>query len=140
MALARPPAGNYLIYNRVLSPTGQKLAITFQGADQYATVEPFGYNKSQVWKLQDYDAYTQAIVPVEATSLQAAWGDQGVKVIEAGNYVWAVRDGDEGYTIQDGDLTAEWGITKGYAGEKITIGKDYGVPNQRWVFEKVAEY
>jgi len=35
---------------------------------------------------------------VDATSLQAAWGGEGVKVIAAGDYVWTIRDGDEGYT------------------------------------------
>lgn len=32
------PTGNYIIYNRVLSPTGNKLAITFNSIDQGATV------------------------------------------------------------------------------------------------------
>ncbi len=46
--MSRPSAGNYIIYNRVLSPSGQKLAITFHGDGQFATVEPFGNNKNQV--------------------------------------------------------------------------------------------
>jgi len=46
--MPRPPAGTYIIYNRVLSPTGQKLAITFQGDDQFATVEPFERRNNQV--------------------------------------------------------------------------------------------
>ena len=46
--MSRPSAGNYIIYSRVFSPTGQKLAITFHGNDQYATVEPFGNNPNQV--------------------------------------------------------------------------------------------
>ena len=46
--MSRPSAGNYIIYNRVLSQTGQKLAITFNGDNQYPTVEPFGNSKHQV--------------------------------------------------------------------------------------------
>jgi hypothetical protein len=46
--MSRPTAGNYIIYNRVLSPTGQKLAITFQGENQFATVESFGHVKNQI--------------------------------------------------------------------------------------------
>ena len=46
--MSRPSAGNYIIYNRVLSPTGQKLAITFHGDNQFATVEPFGNNNNQI--------------------------------------------------------------------------------------------
>ena len=50
------------------------------------------------WDLQNYDENTQAVVPVEATNLQAAWGDEGVKVLKAGNYVWTIRGSEEGYT------------------------------------------
>lgn len=34
------PAGTYIIYNRVLSPAGEKLAISFNGNNQLATVKP----------------------------------------------------------------------------------------------------
>ena len=37
-----------MVYNRVLSPTDEKLAITFHGENQFATVEPLGDNKNQV--------------------------------------------------------------------------------------------
>ena len=115
--MSRPPPGNYIIYSRILGPTGQKLAITFHGDDRFATVEPYGHQKNQVvrnplfsviisinhyrylqWDLQNYDENTQAVVPVEATNLQAAWGDEGVKVLKAGNYVWTIRGSEEGYT------------------------------------------
>ena len=42
--MSRPPAGNYIIYSRVLGPSGQKLAITDHGdgENQFSLVEPFG--------------------------------------------------------------------------------------------------
>ena len=39
--------GDYVIYNRVLDPNGQKLAITFQGNGEYATLEPLTYSSEQ---------------------------------------------------------------------------------------------
>ena len=41
------PSGDYVIYNRVLGHTGSKLAITFNGVNQYATVQPLGSSASQ---------------------------------------------------------------------------------------------
>jgi len=39
--MSKPPAGLYIIYNRVLSPTGEKLAITYNGERNAVTVSPF---------------------------------------------------------------------------------------------------
>ena len=52
--MSRPSAGNYIIYNRVLSQTGQKLAITYHGDNQYPTVEPFGNNRNQVVRITSH--------------------------------------------------------------------------------------
>jgi CCL2 lectin-like len=49
--MSKPAAGNYVIYNRVLSPTGDKLAITFNGQNANATVQPLSYNASQKVRL-----------------------------------------------------------------------------------------
>ena len=47
--MSRPSAGNYVIYSRRLSPSGQKLVMTFNGENQYATLEPFtSQNNNQV--------------------------------------------------------------------------------------------
>ena len=46
--MSRPSAGNYRIYSRVLTPTGEKLAITFHGENQFVTVEPFTSDNNQV--------------------------------------------------------------------------------------------
>jgi hypothetical protein len=51
------------------------------------------------WTLQDYVSYNaQAVIPMEATNLQAAFGDNVVKVMKANSYLWVIRSGDEGYT------------------------------------------
>src|ERR1700753_962376 len=42
------PDGDYILYCRALSHTGQKLAITFNGDGKYATVEPLGYTENQI--------------------------------------------------------------------------------------------
>lgn len=46
--MSRPPAGNYVIYNRVLSTSGEKLALTFNGQSQTVTVKPLDKNASQI--------------------------------------------------------------------------------------------
>lgn len=43
-----PSNGDYVIYNRALGHTGDKLAITHNGNDQYATVEPLDRSSKQI--------------------------------------------------------------------------------------------
>ena len=40
ITMSRPSAGNYIIYSRVLSPTGDKLAFKAHDIDEFVTVEP----------------------------------------------------------------------------------------------------
>ena len=48
--MSRPSAGNYHIYNRLLSTAGERLAITFHGENQFVTIEPFAEdNNDQVF-------------------------------------------------------------------------------------------
>ena len=41
------PNGDYVIYSRVLSYTGQKLALTSNGVNQYAAVQPLASPAAQ---------------------------------------------------------------------------------------------
>jgi hypothetical protein len=48
IAMSKPTAGNYYIINRLLSPTGEKLAITFNGQEQTTTLTPMASLASQI--------------------------------------------------------------------------------------------
>ncbi|KAK6525860.1 hypothetical protein TWF281_010904 [Arthrobotrys megalospora] len=135
--MTKPAPGDYVIYSRVLSCTGEKLAITFCKKGGPATVTPLTYRKEQVWTISNYsDGRTQYVIPKKDSSLQVGWGDTGAVVIPAGEYVWTIRSGNEGFTIQDGDVTKNWGIVKGNTNEKVCISVDKGQPGQRWILEK----
>jgi hypothetical protein len=114
--MSKPEPGNYVIYNRVLSPTGEKLALSFNGENQTVTVEPFSDRSNLLasisslpyplysnvflqWSIVDYsDGRTQSLSPKNRGDLQAAWGSNVVTVLTAGSYVWTIRSSDSGYT------------------------------------------
>ncbi|KAF8198045.1 hypothetical protein BJ912DRAFT_952872 [Pholiota molesta] len=135
--MSKPPSGIYAIYNRVLSPAGEKLALNFNGQSQTVTVKPLDRSDAQIWNIVDYhDGKTQSLTPKSSSSLQAAWGDNVVSVQPAGGYVWMIRSIDSGYTIQDGGLTVFWGITSANVNGNASIGPDQAFPTQRWIFER----
>ena len=43
-----PAPGRYVIYNRVLAATGEKLAITFNGVSNATTATPLTYDGNQI--------------------------------------------------------------------------------------------
>ncbi|KAF9503329.1 hypothetical protein BS47DRAFT_1386470 [Hydnum rufescens UP504] len=94
-----PPAKIYFIINRVLSPTGVKLAAQYNGLDNKLTLEPFDPdNDNQRWVLdQSLEKYT-TIVPFPATNEQAAPHDlhHGFVLAEvsAKPHFWVFEDDD----------------------------------------------
>lgn len=116
--MSRPSEGNYVIYNRILSPTGEKLAITYSGTvNQNATLTPLDNTSHQIvsftglrsvyriltttqWVLKNSGSTAQSISPQSATGLQAAWAGNHdyVRVQSAAGYVWNVKSNDDGYT------------------------------------------
>jgi len=46
--MSRPAEGNYVIYNRVLNASGDKLAITFNGPDNTLTVTRKSNSTNQI--------------------------------------------------------------------------------------------
>lgn len=105
------PAGTYYIINRVLSPTGDKLALTFEGQGSAAQVTPLANAANQQvcrittssspslifpqWVLSG--GATSSVSPVSSQGLQAGWGS-GVVILPAGGYVWHVTQTANGYT------------------------------------------
>lgn len=136
--MSKPPAGTYVIVNKYPSPNDGKLAITFNGSNQPLTANIRTDSPTQRWIIRDYDANTQSVTPVNATSLQAAWGSGYVTVLPAHNYVWTIRgqDNGTGYTIQDGGVTVFWGVAVALNNTNVTIGSATGNDKQKWLLER----
>ena len=64
--MSKPTAGNYYILNRVLSPDGEELALTFNGVDRYVTVTPFiRSNSNQHVSCSWFICYTKCLSFIE---------------------------------------------------------------------------
>lgn len=137
--MSRPAAGRYVIYNRVLSPTGQKLAISYRNDGPGATVTALSGTPApyQIWDVRDFDSRTQSINQ-DSSNLQCGWGDGFVSLLPPGNYVWVIRSSDTGYTIQDGGESNNWGIQGNPVDPHlVNINLPDGSDQQRWIFEKI---
>ncbi|KAF5347773.1 hypothetical protein D9756_010311 [Leucocoprinus leucothites] len=139
--MSKPAAGNYYIINRVLSPAGKDLSITFKGQNQYATVTALSdSDQNQVWVIRDAGAATQSISPASNPNLQVGWGSSGAMVLPPGGYVWTIAQvAVDTYTIQDGGRTAFWGVTNATENEgiKIVAGNANDWRNQ-WVLVRAS--
>ncbi|KAF5349932.1 hypothetical protein D9756_009288 [Leucocoprinus leucothites] len=124
LTMSTPAPGTYYIVNRITdSSTGDNLAITFMGTNQYATLTHMSdSNDDQVWVIRDAGGTTQSISPANNPNLEVGWGSSGAIVLPRGNYVWNITEVESNiYTIQDGDRTAFWGATDVEEGENIRI-------------------
>ncbi|KAG8942422.1 hypothetical protein FRC00_011869, partial [Tulasnella sp. 408] len=84
--------GTYHIINRVESPNGERLCITFNGENQPPTVTAKSDSPEQKWHIRTYrDNRTQSIVPASNSGLECAWGPGVVTVLTPGAYVWTIR-------------------------------------------------
>lgn len=132
--MLKPPAGTYYIVNKTLSSRGEKLAITYAGEGHFAIVTPLTHSTTQQWIIADfYDGRTQSVTPVNARRLQAGWGSSGVIILPAGDYVWTIRGNGSRYTIQDGGVTAFWGLERPVNNSQIAIGGGIRDEGKHWV-------
>ncbi|KIO21171.1 hypothetical protein M407DRAFT_10511 [Tulasnella calospora MUT 4182] len=130
--------GTYYIINRVESPNGERLCITFNGEGQPPTVTAKRSDSAeQKWRITTFsDGRTQSIVPAANTGLECAWGPGVVTVLTPGQYVWTIRSSEGGYTIKDGGETQVWGLNVANVGSQIAIGNDTELERQRWTFHE----
>ncbi|KAF4616896.1 hypothetical protein D9613_008766 [Agrocybe pediades] len=137
--MSRPNQGSYVIYNRVLSPTGDKLAITFTGQNNTLTVTPMTKSSNQVFNLTNNDTNTMFVVPQSSSGLQVGWGSNGATPMTPGGYVWTIKSSDAGYTIQDGGMSQNWHLDKAANNANVAIAADQGNERYRWVLEPVSQ-
>jgi hypothetical protein len=135
-------AGTYFILNKVHDSSNAQLAVTSNGQGQTATVTPFSDSSdAQKWAISDNPGTTaQSLSPVSDSTLQAAWGSDGVKLLVGGGstYEWIIRPShDNGYVIQDGGKTVYWGIDSGADNAQVTIGAGNDSDQQQWFLQKV---
>ncbi|CAE6401441.1 unnamed protein product [Rhizoctonia solani] len=136
-------AGVYIIYNRVLSPTGQRLAMTFNGTGEPITVAPLDTSSAnQHWVIENYGydrrraTTLQHVRPQTDQELEAGWGES-IVVLPVGNYVWGITKDGSAYAIKDGDKQISWSIHSAIQGSNVVPVQDATGEKQRWIFHKV---
>ncbi|KAG1821254.1 hypothetical protein EV424DRAFT_1539292 [Suillus variegatus] len=137
--MTKPPVqgivpGTYVIVNKALSLTNERLAITYNGLDQPLTVNIKTDSSRQLWIVQDHDQNTHTLVPIDARALQAARDADCATALPAHNYVWSIRTTDSGSSIQDVLGTVFWGADA-VDNAPVTIEPDN--EKHRWSFEPV---
>jgi len=141
--MSRPEPGTYVIYNRVLSPAGEKLAVTFKDGSKpnegIAILTPLkSGDDKQKWTIANFNTKTQSISPYGKSNLQAAQsGQPNVLFIPASTLVWTIRSSDKGYSIKTGDESVTWEVLDSNKDANVKLGWDTGLAQQRWIFEKV---
>ncbi|KAF9531540.1 CCL1 lectin [Crepidotus variabilis] len=136
--MSKVAAGRYVIYSRALTPTGQKLALTFSGTQKEAlTISPLANAPKQIWVVKDYNSTTSTIGPDTSNRDQVGNGGGVPVVLPPGGYTWTMQVVDSGYIIQDGGKSASsyWNVGDATDGTKVSFGQDNGILS-RWVFEK----
>ncbi|KIJ40569.1 hypothetical protein M422DRAFT_256542 [Sphaerobolus stellatus SS14] len=134
--MSKPSAGTYILYLRVLSPSGAKLALTWKSSDNTVNLEPLTGDGSQKWSIKDYNATTQSISPSNDANKQIGFGNGGLSVLPSGGYVFQFRSSDSGYTISDGAASVFWQADNAVDHVRVTTGGKSTDEKQRWILEK----
>jgi len=143
--MSHPAPGRYIIYSRVLSPSGKKLAITHKEGSLGAVVTELETpGAHHFWDVKDFRDKGQTIdLGGSPDAVQAAWvvKEDFISVRPVFNYVWIIRGtADEGYTITDGGETNNWHLKKPVEDHVIDMGpvpEDPEYLNKYWIFEEL---
>ncbi|KDQ26456.1 hypothetical protein PLEOSDRAFT_1065820 [Pleurotus ostreatus PC15] len=132
--MANVAPGTYYIISRVLSPEGEKLALTFNGLGN-VTVTPFTNNSKQAWVVKDYNAQNQMFSPASQSNYQIGMGEGKVlAVYPSGGYTWTAKTSATGVLIADaGGVTNFWGLSNAVVDQNVPFGEGNGSDKQRWI-------
>ncbi|KAF8754792.1 hypothetical protein RHS01_05845 [Rhizoctonia solani] len=122
-----PQNGTYIIYNRVQSPQGQQLALTFNGDRQDITGTPLDASNTK-----------QHLKPVDNQNLEAGGSNKGTIItLPVGAYVFSIYQDDTGYLIKNGNRQYPWTFSPALDGSPVTSVSDSVDEKQRWWFRPV---
>ncbi|KAF4603110.1 CCL2-like lectin domain-containing protein [Pleurotus pulmonarius] len=125
--------GTYYIISRVLSPKGEKLALTFNGEGN-VTVTPLTNDSKQAWVVKDYNAQNQTFSPASQSHYQIGMGDYVLATYPSGIYTWTAKTSATGVIIADaGGITNFWGLSNAIADQNVPFGEGNGSDKQRWI-------
>ncbi|CUA75225.1 hypothetical protein RSOLAG22IIIB_11581 [Rhizoctonia solani] len=136
--------GTYIIINRVLSPQGQRLAMTFNGANQAVTGTPVGaQNNNQQWAITRFGAgvlgaSTYELKPVSSQNLETGQGSGNIVTLPIGGYIFSIYKDDFGYIVQDSNRHNTWALENATAGSRVVFPGSLG-DRQRWYFHNIAD-
>jgi hypothetical protein len=127
-------SGTYLIISH--GSNDEKFAINFndQGTPATMTAVKDDVDSSQKWIITDNGDGTQTVSPSSNPKLEVSWDGDNISPVEAGGYVWKFQKTGDGYTIQDGGLTAFWGVAAA-EGAQVMIGAAETGGTQLWYLE-----
>ncbi|KAG2005040.1 hypothetical protein CC2G_003539 [Coprinopsis cinerea AmutBmut pab1-1] len=118
--MTKPAAGRYVIYNRALSGSGEKLALTYPGQEKSPLIlTPLDRNSKQIWVLSDYSSDLSYIRPDSVSNTEVGMSSGSPVVLPPGGYVWTLTSSSDGYTIQDGGKTIYWNIAEADDNTKV---------------------
>jgi len=139
---------SYYIINRVLSPSGVKLAVQYNGPDNKLTLAPLDEtNRNQRWVLERSRDKSTTIVPSNFEDQQAAPHDPSdsfvIAEVAVTPQLWVFKNDES--IIQEISMAHSgpfkpgqgriWGAEKAVPDEEVTLKYDLGGFAQRWVLQ-----
>ncbi|KJA14051.1 hypothetical protein HYPSUDRAFT_1074345 [Hypholoma sublateritium FD-334 SS-4] len=143
IANALPPAGTYNIISRILSPSGQQLAVTFNGEGAAVTLQPLASTDiAQIWNLQVVTSVGMSFVPLaDSTQRIAGFQTSGVTALSSqasvgtGAIFNVLQSASTGVSIGGAGPTPStfWSATDTEVGSELIFGPSPLSERQFWL-------